>query len=363
MRKRAPTGVRAAAHAPHTLAANAQGEAMMSLLLRSVAMVLAASSSMGAATSSVRPTVLAFYMGDQGAPTYWIDFDWDIVTHVVCYGWNDPNMVQYAKARGVKLLQSFAGMCLHGDCQHPAALNDSAVRAAVVREAVQTFAPPPWGGAPANTSFDGLFFDIECLVQPCPWLEPEQARGQASLLAELKQAWPAAVLALYVYGNPGVRISWKQPPGTELQRTQPFGYSAPQVAAMEPNLDLVVYGGYAAVNTSFYSANVNDGCVPTLRGSPAQLHHSCGGINPRQAIDYALHGSRAGTGACQLKPGVQVAHACTVQPWSSVIPKAKLVYAVGWFNSQHNIKNDSGVRPPPPYVRHTTPHSFQQLPA
>eukprot|EP01051_Picozoa_sp_SAG22_P011606 SAG22_NODE_1133_length_5415_cov_2.124153_1_plen_392_part_10 len=300
-----------------------------------------------------RPTVLAFYMGDRGAPTYWVEFGWQIVTHVVCYGWNDPNMLSYAKARGVKVLQSFAGMCLHGECTSPVALNDSAVRATVVREAVRAYAPPPWGGAAANTSIDGLFFDIECLVQPCPWLEPLQAQGQASLLKEFKEAWPVGLLSLYVYGPPGVRISWKQPFGTELRRTLPYGYSAGQVALMEPHLDLIVFGGYASVNTSFLNANVIDGCVPTLRGTAAQLQRSCGGINPRLTVEYALNGSSGLAGAssapCQLKPGVEAARPCAVQSWSAVVPKAKLVYAVGWFNSQHNIKNDSGVRPPPPY--------------
>ena len=32
------------------------------------------------------PTVLAFYMGDVGAPSYWIDYDWSILSHIVMYG-------------------------------------------------------------------------------------------------------------------------------------------------------------------------------------------------------------------------------------------------------------------------------------
>ena len=82
------------------------------------------------------PTVLAFYMGDVGAPTYWIDYDWSILTHIVLYGSNDPNMISYAKARNVKLLQTYNG-CINKD------LSNSSVRTRVldsVRECSRTLA-------------------------------------------------------------------------------------------------------------------------------------------------------------------------------------------------------------------------------
>ena len=34
-------------------------------------------------------------------------------------------------------------------------------------------------------------------------------------------------------------------------------------------------------------------------------------------------------------------HPCDAPSWSSVIDKAKLVYAVGWYNAQHNVANVS----------------------
>jgi hypothetical protein len=94
------------------------------------------------------PTVLAFYMGDVGAPSYWLDYDWSILTHIVLYGWNDPNMISYAKARNVKLLQTFNG-CSGKDLSKPS------VRAEVIRDAM-TRAPIPYGKRPVNTSMDGL---------------------------------------------------------------------------------------------------------------------------------------------------------------------------------------------------------------
>ncbi len=181
--------------------------------------------------------MLAFYMGDVGAPTYWIDYDWSILTHIVMYGWNDPNMISYAKARNVKLLQTYNG-CNNKD------LSNDTVRAKVVADAL-TMAPVPYGKHPANTSVDGLFFDIECTVQPCPWLEPERVAGQALFFRDLKAAWPSVLLSLYVSGNPDVRITG--PPANNAQRAYPFGYSASQMQAFAPYLDQVVYGGYASV--------------------------------------------------------------------------------------------------------------------
>ena len=183
------------------------------------------------------PTVLAFYMGDVGAPTYWIDYDWSILTHVVMYGWNDPNMISYAKARNVKLMQTYNG-CIDKD------LTNKTVRDQVIADAV-SLAPVPYGKRPVNTSVDGLFFDIECTEQPCPWLEPERAAGQALFFRDLKAAWPTVLLSLYVSGNPDVRITG--PPANSANRAYPFGYSAAQVQAFAPYLDQVVYGGYASV--------------------------------------------------------------------------------------------------------------------
>ena len=34
-------------------------------------------------------------------------------------------------------------------------------------------------------------------------------------------------------------------------------------------------------------------------------------------------------------------HPCDAPSWSSVVDKAKLVYAVGWYNAQHNVANVS----------------------
>jgi hypothetical protein len=34
-------------------------------------------------------------------------------------------------------------------------------------------------------------------------------------------------------------------------------------------------------------------------------------------------------------------HPCDAPSWSSVVDRAKLVYAVGWYNAQHNVANVS----------------------
>jgi hypothetical protein len=90
-------------------------------------------------------------------------------------------------------------------------------------------------------------FDIECTVQPCPWLEADYAAGQADFFRDLKAVWPTVLLSLYVSGGPGVRITG--PPANSLaQGAYPFGYSAAQVQAFAPYIDQVVYGGYASVS-------------------------------------------------------------------------------------------------------------------
>ena len=66
------------------------------------------------------------------------------------FSWNDPNMIEYAKSHGVKLLQTFNG-CIDKD------LSNATVRAAVIKNALSE-APAPYGThKQANNSVDGLF--------------------------------------------------------------------------------------------------------------------------------------------------------------------------------------------------------------
>lgn len=67
---------------------------------------------------------------------------------------------------------------------------------------------------------------------------------------------------------------------------------------------------------------------------------TCGSVNPNETINYALHGT-GGSGPCQTALGPQPVHSCASPSWSTVIDKAKLVYAVGWYNAQHNVVNIS----------------------
>ena len=75
-------------------------------------------------------------------------------------------------------------------------------------------------------------------MQPCPWLEPERAAGQALFFKELKEKWPTVLLSLYVSGAPDVRIT-AQGALPSAGRAYPFGYSAEQVQPMAPHLDQV----------------------------------------------------------------------------------------------------------------------------
>lgn len=69
---------------------------------------------------------------------------------------------------------------------------------------------------------------------------------------------------------------------------------------------------------------------------------TCGSVNPNETVRYALHGT-GGSGPCQTAPGPQPIHSCSSPSWSAVIDKAKLVYAVGWYNAQHNVANVSAA--------------------
>ena len=119
-----------------------------------------------------------------------------------------------------------------------------------------------------------------------------------------------------------------------------------------------MYGGYAALNYSFLASNAEVNCVP----HPDPARSSCGGINPMQTVSYALNGTlgpastaplavtatermhlsdgrQEQTQPCEARAGSHSAFPCAVAPWSAVVPKQKLVYAVGWYNMQHNLKH------------------------
>jgi hypothetical protein len=170
--------------------------------------------------------VVAFYMEQGTAPvSYWLDYDWDILTHIITYGYNDPLMVRYAKSRGVKLLQ--ATSCANGQM-----LNDTAVRAKVVRSAL-SFAPPPFGTFKGDngTAFEGLFFDIECTTEPCPWLYPEIISGMDLFFKELKAAWPTVVISVYLAApNPGQRIMGRNENGNRPLPNTPHCAAGVQLA-------------------------------------------------------------------------------------------------------------------------------------
>lgn len=298
--------------------------------MRTLALIAAAA---GAAAAPARPMVVAYTNDDQQAPTYWLDYDWSILTHIIAYGWRDPNMVYYAKARGVKMLLPFAGMSRQD-------ATNATVRAAQVKSILR-MAPPPYGPAQFNQTFDGMHFDIECTEQPCPWLGAGQPAGMALFFQELKAAWPTCVISLYVSGNGGVRLN-RDPNGD--QRTYPFEYAAKDVAAMAPSVDQVVYGGYASNNYTFLAANTIAPCEPDT--SVPISGKSCGGFNPSQSIDYALNGAHGAAKPCQDNEYERAAWPCAVDSWSAVVPKEKLVYAVGWYNLQRNLKNSRSAHDP-----------------
>lgn len=53
---------------------------------------------------------VAFYDGDPRQPSFWLDYDWTILTHIIIFGSGDPNLSSYAAAHGVKLLLAYNGV-------------------------------------------------------------------------------------------------------------------------------------------------------------------------------------------------------------------------------------------------------------
>ena len=132
--------------------------------------------------------MVAFYNGSPQQPSYWLDYDWEILTHIIGFGTMDPNLFSYASARGVQILLAYSGCSKKN-------MTDPATRTTIVKDVLR-FAPPPFGTWHHNDSYAGLFFDIECTEQPCPWLAHGQAQGMATFFGELRKAWPAVVLSL-----------------------------------------------------------------------------------------------------------------------------------------------------------------------
>jgi hypothetical protein len=162
---------------------------------------------------------------------------------------------------------------------------------------------------------------------------------KATFFAELKEAWPVGTLSMYVSGNADVRISAA---ANSAAVTFPFGYGTAAMVAMEPHLDQIVYGGYAALNYTFFDSNTEANCAPNPKSAalPAGVADVCGGINPMQTVAYAVNGSHTTNTACTAHPGNEAATACAVSSWgAAAIPKHKLVFAVGWYSAQHNLGN------------------------
>ena len=56
-----------------------------------------------------------------------------------------------------------------------------------------------------------------------------------------------------------------------------------------------------------------------------------------QMLAYSLNGSHGSAKACQGSNGSHPSWPCTQASWSAVIPKEKLVYGVGWYNTWVNL--------------------------
>jgi hypothetical protein len=216
-----------------------------------------------------------------------------------------------------------------------------------------------------------LFFDIECTIEPCPYLYPDNIKGQAEFFKELKAAWPAVYTSVYLGGLPGQRVAGVahptadtpycqagpvcetfvkglcvkgvDPPDPRLLNcsaamsspshplgqgcpncTAPLYYSLDDVRAMVPSVDQFVFGGYGTVDYEYLPEGLTANCAPDLEDP-----NSCGAVNSWQIINFTLTGGAGGSG--KVRP-----------MWSDVIPREKLVYGVGWFNHQASLLGPAG---------------------
>ena len=187
-----------------------------------------------------------------------------------------------ARSHGVKVLRTFlidSGGTMTG-------MDDSAVRAKMTQNALSLSSIPPSGrynstSGSLNPPFDGLFFDLECKAQPCPWLTLEESGGIARWLGEVKAAWPGVFLSLYVEGNPDCRItalpSYEGASSRSTAHSMKWAFSAAQVVAMEPHLDQVMFAGFGGVDAGFLQSNTlvpctTDGSLSNWRCSGNNSH-------------------------------------------------------------------------------------------
>ena len=207
--------------------------------------------------------------------------------------------------------------------------------------------------------------DIECTYEPCPYLYPENIKGQALFFEELKAAWPTAYVSVYLGGLPGQRISGVPHPNAatpycqegpvceEFEKglcvkgdvkgdprllncsgplaaktggfgcpncTAPLYYKLEDVKPFVPYVDQFVFGGYGTANYSYLPQRMSVSCAQPDLEDP----NSCGAVNSWQIINCMVLG-------------------CGASPmWSDVIPKDKLVYGVGWFGSQSSLLGSKG---------------------
>ena len=262
--------------------------------------------------NSSRPTVLAFYVGG-GPLQYWKDMDWNILTHLDIFGAVDKGMVTHARAKGALVL---TGMSFGRNMSQPAVRHKLTQHVLSLRDQ-----RPPW---------DGIFIDSECTEQPCPWLAPEQAAGEAIWLAEVKVAWPAGYISMYISGLADARITGCCDSDTA---SYPMGLSVPQMVALEPHIDQFIHAGYGAVDSDYFDSNVMSPC--STNGNIS--FYGCGANNAAQMISYILEGSAGSSKQCEIGLGKQSSFPCAQASWSAVVPKSKLVVGIGWYNNQVNV--------------------------
>jgi hypothetical protein len=103
--------------------------------------------------------------------------------------------------------------------------------------------------------------------------------------------------------------------------TAPLYYKLEDVKPFVAHVDQFVYGGYAATEYSYLPQRMAVSCAPDLTDP-----NSCGAVNSWQTINCTVLG-------------------CGASPiWSTVIPKEKLVFGVGWFNFQRSLLGPTGPK-------------------
>jgi hypothetical protein len=210
-----------------------------------------------------------------------LDFPSDTVTTIIMQGWNDPYMVAYAHANGIRVLQAVG--CEAYDLKANTSWCSKLADPVFFAQQVSAYNESMRQG-----TLDGFGWDVEEID---PAFQPDVAR----FIGATKAAYPELFHCFYV-GN--------------LVATGWMSWQAAPIKAIGAVVDLVIVSAYTETNDT---AAAGPGKTMCSRPCPT---------SSLPTVDGALHGT-------PLPNGTR-AH----DSWATIVPKEKLVLALGWFHQQ-----------------------------